>query len=205
MTRNTIILHREWSSFLDFLSDEELGIWLRSMLDLMQTGEAPKNLSRPVEIAFYAAYERIDRDWQKLDKRLANLNQNRPKPSEPPAQKEPAQPASQPVLEEMVKECSAAFSQPPKNLRQELARALARFGPELTRAILDNCLAHHPNSWSYLRRAFCNAAQLGLTCVQDYQSSCLRASGRLVDRTSPSANDILLRALHRPLALKRPA
>ena len=204
MTRNTVILHREWCSFLDFLSDEELGIWLRGILDLMQTGEPPKNLSRPVEIAFYAAYERIDRDWQKLDKRMANLNHQHPKQSEPAA---PA-PAPEPqtaLLDKMVEQCSAVFSPPPKNLRQELARALARFGPELTLAILQNCLSHQPKSWSYLRRAFLNAAQLGLANVQDYQTSCLRASNQIVDRPTPSSNDILARALHRPLALKRSA
>jgi len=241
MTRNTIILHREWSSFLDYLSDEELGIWLRSMLRLMQTGELPQKLSRPVEIAFYAAWERIERDWQKLDKRLANLNQNRTKAADAAenvpsdtvntakeadtaannsqaekksdtAASESSQAAkksdttdTQPLLEQLVRQCTASLPQPPKKLREELARALARFGPELTQAIVQNCLAHSPGSWSYLRRAFLNAAQLGLNCVQDYQSSCLRATGQMVDRASPSTNDILLRGLHRPLTLKRPA
>ncbi len=214
MTRNTMILHREWSCFLNFLSDEELGIWLRSLLRLMETGEFPTNLDRPVEVAFFAAYERIDRDWQKLDKRLANLVQNRkkeePQPAEPPAPPQPQKQQPQadtqpPLLEQMVKECSAAFDQPPQILRRELSRALARFGPELTRAILDNCLSHHPKSWAYLRRAFLNASQLGLSSAQDYQISCLRASGQVVDRASPSKTDILTRALHRPPKLKRPA
>lgn len=99
MARKTVILHSEWDCFLNRLNNEELGQWLRSVLTLMETDEEPQNLSRPVEMAFYAAYERIQRDWESFDRRSQNLRQNAPKPPQkkcpekPKAAQKPRTPA----------------------------------------------------------------------------------------------------------------
>lgn len=65
MAQDTIILHLDWQVFLGVLSDEELGQWTRAVLRYMDTGELPAAMSKPVEVAFYAAFERIGRDLRR--------------------------------------------------------------------------------------------------------------------------------------------
>lgn len=65
MAQDTIILHLDWQAFLGVLSDEELGQWTRAVLRYMDTGELPAAMSKPVEVAFYAAFERIGRDLRR--------------------------------------------------------------------------------------------------------------------------------------------
>lgn len=67
MARDTIILHLDWQTFLGVLSDEELGQWTRAVLRYMDTGEPPGAMSKPVEVAFYAAFERISRDLRRYE------------------------------------------------------------------------------------------------------------------------------------------
>lgn len=62
MAKNTIVLHLDWKVFLDVLPDDELGQWTRAILQYMETGEVPTGLSKAVEVAFYASFERIGRD-----------------------------------------------------------------------------------------------------------------------------------------------
>lgn len=65
--KDTIILHLDWQAFLGVLSDEELGQWTRAVLRYMDTGEPPGAMSKPVEVAFYAAFERIGRDLRRYE------------------------------------------------------------------------------------------------------------------------------------------
>lgn len=62
MAKNTIILHLDWKAFLDVLPDAELGQWTRAIMHYMETGEPPEGMSKAVEVAFYASFERIGRD-----------------------------------------------------------------------------------------------------------------------------------------------
>lgn len=75
MAKNTIILHLDWRAFLSVLSDEELGQWTRAIMHYMETGEPPEGMSKAVEVAFYASFERIGRDLVKYEKKCSNLKQ----------------------------------------------------------------------------------------------------------------------------------
>lgn len=75
MAKNTIILHLDWKVFLDVLPDAELGQWTRAIMHYMETGEPPEGMSKAVEVAFYASFERIGRDLVKYEKKCSNLKQ----------------------------------------------------------------------------------------------------------------------------------
>lgn len=75
MPKNTIILHLDWKAFLDVLPDEDLGQWTRAIMHYMETGEPPREMSKAVEVAFYASFERIGRDLVKYEKKCSNLKQ----------------------------------------------------------------------------------------------------------------------------------
>lgn len=75
MAKNTIILHLDWKVFLDVLPDAELGQWTRAIMHYMETGEPPEGMSKAVEVAFYASFERIGRDLLKYEKKCSNLKQ----------------------------------------------------------------------------------------------------------------------------------
>lgn len=75
MAKNTIILHLDWKVFLDVLPDAELGQWTRAIMHYMETGEPPDGMSKAVEVAFYASFERIGRDLAKYEKKCSNLKQ----------------------------------------------------------------------------------------------------------------------------------
>lgn len=192
MNRTTMILHREWIYFLKTLSNEELGIWLRSLLSLMETGEMPQNLDRPVEVAFYAAYERIERDWQKLDRRMANLKQNQPKFD------------SVDCPEELEADIFRLYQQHFGTLTSialsDLLQAQSTLGHDLTLEILSNSIANGAKKWSYLHTAFEQAIRTGLSSPEDYRLAHMRDTGRIVDRSTPSANTLFK---PRPLRLKR--
>lgn len=69
MAKNTIVLHLDWKVFLDVLPDVELGQWTRAIMHYMETGEPPDGMSKAVEVAFYASFERIGRDlasWENV-------------------------------------------------------------------------------------------------------------------------------------------
>lgn len=65
--KDTIILHLDWKAFLDVLPDEELGQWTRAIMEYMETGQPPAAMSKPVEVAFYASFERIGRDVERYE------------------------------------------------------------------------------------------------------------------------------------------
>lgn len=69
--KDTIILHLDWKAFLDVLPDEELGQWTRAILQYMETGQPPTSMSKAVEVAFYASFERIGRDVERYEAKCA--------------------------------------------------------------------------------------------------------------------------------------
>ena len=69
--KDTIILHLDWKAFLDVLPDEELGQWTRAIMEYMETGQPPVAMSKPVEVAFYASFERIGRDVERYEAKCA--------------------------------------------------------------------------------------------------------------------------------------
>lgn len=79
MGKNTIILHLDWNVFLARLSDEQLGQWTRAVMQYMETEQEPQGLDPAVDVAFYAAFERMGRDLASYEKRMANLQQNKEK------------------------------------------------------------------------------------------------------------------------------
>ena len=263
------------------------------MFALMDEGSLPADLPHPVEVAAYAAYERVQRDWEKLDKKLSNLVQfrDKPQPAQPqkksapapcaapaptgqvprlpnrPAEgtQKPAAPAQQPSAPtqlpiapteaaegtqkptapaqlpiapaqpqtitpaqlpsitpaqlpitpaqlppitpgadpELLGLCAAHFGAATPIMAADLAQATRRLGPGLTRLITENCLANSPRHWAYLHTAFRHAAEQNLTSEADYKAWALRRTAAVVDRPTPSGNDILRRAIGRPLRLKR--
>ena len=72
------ILHLDWKAFLERLPDEKLGQWTRAVMQYMETGEPPERMDEAVDVAFYAALERIERDLKGWEKKVQNLKQNRP-------------------------------------------------------------------------------------------------------------------------------
>ena len=192
MNRTTMILHREWLCFLEKLSNEELGIWLRSLLSLMETGEMPQNLDRPVEVAFYAAYERVERDWEKLDRRMANLKQNQPKPGSVDCPKE-----LEPDIFQLYQQ---HFGMLTPIALSDLIQAQTTLGHDLTVEILSNSIANGAKKWSYLHTAFEQAIHMGLSSPEDYRLAHLRDTGRIVDRPAPGTIPLFK---PRPLRLKR--
>ena len=243
------------------------------MFALMDEGSLPTDLPHPVEVAAYAAYERVQRDWEKLDKKLSNLVQFRDKPQPAQPQKKsapapcaapaptgqmprlpnrppegtqkPAAPAQLPIAPaqpqtitpaqlpsitpaqlpitpaqlpitpaqlppitpgadpELLGLCAAHFGAATPIMAADLAQATRRLGPGLTRLITENCLANSPRHWAYLHTAFRHAAEQNLTSEADYKAWALRRTAAVVDRPTPSGNDILRRAIGRPLRLKR--
>lgn len=93
MAKNTIILHLDWKVFLDVLPDAELGQWTRAIMHYMETGEPPEGMSKAVEVAFYASFERIGRDLVKYEKKCSNLKQYQSEKT-PAHRKTPARGAS---------------------------------------------------------------------------------------------------------------
>lgn len=69
--KDTIILHLDWKAFLDVLPDEDLGQWTRAILQYMETGQPPTGMSKAVEVAFYASFERIGRDAERYEAKCA--------------------------------------------------------------------------------------------------------------------------------------
>ncbi len=89
MAKDTIILHLDWQAFLSRLSNEQLGQWTRAVLHYMDTGEIPTITDQAVDVAFYAAVERISRDQAAWDRKLSGLKQYQKSESAEPHRKPP--------------------------------------------------------------------------------------------------------------------
>lgn len=245
MAKNTIILHLDWKVFLDVLPDDELGQWTRAVMDYMETGEPPKNMSKAVEVAFYAAFERIGRDREKWEAnggsserkreagRLGGMKSGEARRAKSEAAKQRSKtkqneavscnPVScNPVPVSSSSDDSAADAATMTTMTAELAKmyeahigeatdyiqigirqAVQDLGPELAKAIMETCIDNGAKKWAYLRAAYTKAKAQGITTVEAYQGGHMRAKGAIVDRATPSGNNILARGIGRPLRLKR--
>lgn len=104
-------------------------------------------------------------------------------------------------LKRLLNLCNANGVQTSPWAQAQLARALDTLGPELTEAIITNCLQHDARQWSYLQTALDKAAQQGLTSVEEYEHRHWKVKNNIVDRAAPGGGDFLHR--RRPLRLKQ--
>ncbi|WP_418972134.1 DnaD domain protein, partial [Allofournierella sp.] len=84
-----------------------------------------------------------------------------------------------------------------------IRQAVQDLGPELAKAIVETCIDNGAQKWAYIRAAVTKAKEQGITTVEAYQGGHMRAKGAIVDRATPSGNNILARGIGRPLRLKR--
>lgn len=249
MAQDTIILHLDWQVFLGVLSDEELGQWTRAVLRYMDTGELPAAMSKPVEVAFYAAFERIGRDLRRYKaisevrreagkqggarsaeaRKLYSVEANeakRSKSKQAEAKSTLPYPYPKPIpntlssssdddsagpkaggtmttTTDLLEFSTAAFEGSRVHISQSLSETVDALGLDLTRAVLKSCAAAGGRSWAYVEAAVKKCIATGVTSVERYEAHHRRETGKVVDRATPSGNDILAAARSRPLRLKR--
>ena len=104
---------------------------------------------------------------------------------------------------ELLKFSTTAFEGSRVHIEQSLAEAVDTLGPELMAAVLKKCAAAGGRSWAYVEAAVKKCIATGVTSVEQYEAHHRRETGKVVDRATPSGNDILRRAQRRPLRLKR--
>ena len=252
MAKNTIIMHLDWRTFLDVLSDEDLGQWTRAIMHYMETGEPPQPMKKSVEVAFYASFERIGRDMEKYEATCAMRREagrkgglhsgearslrrdeaneaKRSKRKQSPSKVKQNEhdpdpdPDPDPVLSsssddnragapagttmtttaELLEFSVLAFEGSRVHIAQSLTEAVDTLGPELMAAVLKKCAAAGGRSWAYVEAAVKKCIATGVTSVEQYEAHHRRETGKVVDRATPSGNDILAAARSRPLRLKR--
>ena len=246
MAKNTIILHLDWKVFLDVLSDEDLGQWTRAIMSFMETGEPPEEMSKAVEVAFYASFERIGRDlksWEssrasksesgrkggiksgEVRKAMAEQRRNEASKQNEAERSKTNLPVScnlYPVpvsssfeedgcacgtetmttILETYQEC---FRQPTPVIQRRLAQYVNDLGAELVCRVIKQCAECGANGWSYVATSLedCRAKGMDLAAYEAEQVRRRAGHNQRVDRPQHSGNDILQRAVHRPLRLKR--
>lgn len=104
---------------------------------------------------------------------------------------------------ELVKLFESHIGPATEYIQTGLEAAVQGLGPELAKEILETCIDNGAKQWSYLRAAYAKAKAQGITTVAAYRGGHMRTKGTVVDRPTPSGNDILQRAVRRPLRLKR--
>ena len=104
---------------------------------------------------------------------------------------------------ELLKFSTTAFEGSRVHIEQSLAEAVDTLGPELMAAVLKICAAAGGRSWAYVEAAVKKCIATGVTSVEQYEAHHRRETGKVVDRATPSGNDILAAARSRPLRLKR--
>ena len=104
---------------------------------------------------------------------------------------------------ELLKFSTTAFEGSRVHIEQSLAEAVDTLGPELMAAVLKKCAAAGGRSWAYVEAAVKKCIATGVTSVEQYEAHHRRETGKVVDRATPSGNDILAAARSRPLRLKR--
>lgn len=207
MGKNTIILHLDWNVFLRRLSDEQLGQWTRAVMQYMETEQEPQGLDPAVDVAFYAAFERMGRDLASYEKRTANLQQNRQNKSEKLGSFRKApnrgridtdtdsvpvpEPVPEPVLSSsddnsdgttmiptgLMQKLEQAFGKPTAYTQGRLQKVFAKMSPELAAVILDTCLENNAASFSYFLKATNQAIEQGITTVEAYRAGHTKATG----------------------------
>ena len=104
---------------------------------------------------------------------------------------------------ELVKMYEAHIGSATEYIQRGIQSAVQSLGPDLAKKITETCIDNGAKQWSYLRTAYTKAEEQGITTVEAYQGGHMRAKGAIVDRATPSGNNILARGIGRPLRLKR--
>lgn len=101
------------------------------------------------------------------------------------------------------KKCKDIFGPMSKAMEKQLMDAVQALGEPLTDEILNRCIQCGAHKWAYVNKALSKAIEQGVHSVDEYNGSHARETGQIVDRETPSGNNILWRALNRPIKLKR--
>lgn len=230
MTKNTIILHLDWKVFLDVLSDEDLGQWTRAIMHYMETGNPPTGMSKAVEVAFFASFERIGRDLVKYEKKCSNLKQYRDEKTTsyrktptrgvsdtdsecdpvpvPEPDPEPV-PSSSSYEEGMKMTILESYNDRFRRATPIIERKLQAYGDDLgvdlVCRVIEQCANCGASGWGYVRNSLedCKAKGMDLAAYEAEQARRKAGHNVRVDRASPSGNDILQRSTRRPMRLKR--
>ncbi len=198
MGKDTIILHLDWNVFLKRLSNEQLGEWTRAVMQYMETEQEPQGLDPAVDVAFYAAFERIGRDQDAWNRKMSGLKQYRDK-KEGTDRKAPygvrtgsvpvpvPVPVPEPVLSssddnstgdagttmiptDLMEKMEQAFGKPTAYTQGRLQKVFAQMSPELAAEILETCLQNNAESFSYFLTAANKAIEQGVTTVEAYRA-----------------------------------
>ncbi len=232
MGKDTIILHLDWDVFLARLTDQQLGQWTRAVFNYMATGEEPSGLDQPVEIAFYATFERIGRDQAAWSRKISGLKQYQEKTQD--HRKPPygvrtdgvpvpvPDPVPVPVssssddrdngcavtttTHKLMGKLEENFGKATGRTAERLQKALDTLPEELADTILETCLDNNARTYNYFLQATDKVIAQGIQTVAEYKAG--HKSGGSghnirVDRTQPSGNDWITASMDRPRQLKR--
>lgn len=120
-----------------------------------------------------------------------------------PSEIDAADAATMTMTAELVKMYEAHIGSATEYIQRGIQSAVQSLGPDLAKKITETCIDNGAKQWSYLRTAYTKAEEQGITTVEAYQGGHMRAKGAIVDRATPSGNNILARGIGRPLRLKR--
>ena len=233
MVKNTIILHLDWKVFLDVLSDEDLGQWTRAIMHYMETGDPPTGMNKTVEVAFYASFERIERDLVKYEKKCSNLKQYRdekitshrktptrgvsdtdsecdpvPVPDpvpEPVPSSSSYEEGNETMMTTLIESYEDAYGTATPVIWRMLKGYADDLGVDLVGKVIDVTAEAGGKTWPYLSKSLddCKAKGMDLAAYEAEQARRKAGHNVRVDRAAPSGNDILQRSTRRPMRLKR--
>lgn len=191
MAKNTIILHLDWKVFLDVLPDAELGQWTRAIMHYMETGEPPEGMSKAVEVAFYASFERIGRDLVKYEKKCSNLKQYQnektpahrkaptrgvsdtesecdpdpvpdPEPVSSSSKKERNGSAELTTMTTLIESYEGAYGTATPVIRRSLGSYVESLGPELVSKVIEVTAQAGGQKWPYLAKSLEECKRKGM-------------------------------------------
>lgn len=205
MAKNTIILHLDWKVFLDVLPDAELGQWTRAIIHYMETGEPPEGMSKAVEVAFYASFERIGRDLVKYEKKCSNLKQYQsektpahrktptrgvsdtesecdpdpdpvPEPVSSSSKKERNGSAESTTMTTLIEEYEGAYGTATPVIRRSLGSYVESLGPELVSKVIEVTAQAGGQKWPYLAKSLEECKRKGMDLAA-YEAEQIRRKG----------------------------
>ena len=211
------------------LTDEQVGRVVRAILQYGATRTMPE-LSPSERMAFTFMKTNFDREAAAYDAKSERNRENGKKGGAPIGnqnarkQKHPKQPkAEENEAEEEKEESSSSkeevdwtmttiletyqeyFQQPTPVIQRRLAQYGNDLGAELVCRVIEQCAECGANGWSYVATSLedCKAKGMDLAAYEAEQVRRRAGHNQRVDRPQHSGNDILQRAAHRPLRLKR--
>ena len=215
MAKNTIILHLDWKVFLDVLPDAELGQWTRAIMHYMETGEPPEGMSKAVEVAFYASFERIGRDLVKYEKKCSNLKQYQnektpahrkaptrgvsdtesecdpdpvpdPEPVSSSSKKERNGSAELTTMTTLIESYEGAYGTATPVIRRSLGSYVESLGPELVSKVIEVTAQAGGQKWPYLAKSLEECKRKGMDLAAYEAEQIRRKAGRNVRVDRPT-------------------